>query len=211
MRNPYATPGSRDPEGNVDADYSPTGYDRYRRNPGKGETPGNTLEPIYGHAPPPAVQNGTTTSPEAVMSGGISGSTARGPAGVGGNGGFGFTNLAQYIYANPMGSGPGSGYAPTPTGMTGSDFNPGVHGYTPNGGYTPGMAGVDNALNQTYGRNTAPPSASQASGGGQPTPAPGAAPAAPEGPPVPDAPGMGGKPDPRDRTRYPNLNRYMGY
>src|SRR3954470_12406234 len=84
MRNPYATAGSRDPEGNGDADYSPTGYERYRRNPGKGETPGNTLEPIYGHAPPPAVQNGTTTSPEAVMSGGISGSTAPGAAAGGG-------------------------------------------------------------------------------------------------------------------------------
>lgn len=209
MRNPYASKQSRDPEGNIDSDYSATGYDRYRRDPSKQETPGNLLNPIYGHAPPtPPAANGAAAAPSATMSGGIVASPTGGPAGVGGNGGFGFTNLAQYLYANPAGQGPGSGYAPTPTGMKASDFSAEAHGYAPNGGYTLGMANVDNALNQTYGRGTALPDAAAAQGGAAVPPAPGVAPGASPGllpDPENQAPGNG------QRQKFPNLRTYMGY
>jgi hypothetical protein len=209
MRNPYATakPGSREPDTDSDSDYSPTGYDRQYRPPSKKETPGNALDPLTTSAPPPvAPPAAPPPAPEAVMSGGVSPSPAGGPAGVGGSGGFGFTNLAQYLYSNPMGSGPGSGYAPTPTGMQASDFNSDVHGFTPGGAYTPGMAGVDNALNQTYGRSTATPDVPAGMTGAS---AGAGAPSAPVGPAGPsDDPMPGGN---RQRPEYPNLNRYMRY
>lgn len=73
------------------------------------------------------------------------GSAAGGPSGVGGTGGYGFTNMAQYMYANP-----GSAVQ-TPTGYTADQYNPAIHGFGTNyGSYTQGMAGVDNALNQAY-------------------------------------------------------------
>lgn len=86
------------------------------------------------------------------------GSPASGPAGVGGTGGYGFTNIQQYMSANPM---QGNAYAtpPTGTGQGLGDYTSSAHGYAASGQYTPGMANTDNALNQVYQK------------GGQPTPA----------------------------------------
>jgi hypothetical protein len=161
--NIYSSYSRSTPEDEGDTDFSPTGYDRYRRNPGKGGPMEGQPEPIYNTKPPPQTPAPAEAPPEAVMSGGVSPSPMSGPAGVGGNGGFGFTNLAQYLYANPMGTGPGSGYAPTPTGYGAGDYNADMHGFAPNGAYTLGMSSVDNALNQTYGRNAGTPAAPAAS------------------------------------------------
>lgn len=81
------------------------------------------------------------------------GSAVTGPAGVGGGGGYGFTNIQHYLYANPTETGAGTGRAPTPTGMSPTDYSADMHGFAPSGGYTPGMSAWDNAENQVYSRS----------------------------------------------------------
>jgi hypothetical protein len=75
-------------------------------------------------------------------------SQAGGPAGVGGSGGYGFTNIQQYMYANPSTR---TGYAAMPTGAGYSQGDSTDYGYAGRGTYTPGMSSYDNALNQAYG------------------------------------------------------------
>lgn len=145
--------------------YSTMTRDREDKPPGSGGNPipdpgppggkpKDPREPTNGSPPIPDPQQPTSSLPSAVDPGYAS--TASGPAGVGGSGGFGFTNLAQYMYANPTATGPGTAQSTTPTGYQSGDYNPGLHGFAPSGGYTPGMANVDNALNQVYGRTGTP-------------------------------------------------------
>lgn len=145
--------------------------------PGSGNPPSATPDPLNDRRPPPAHNPRPDTTPPGPFNhpnvnprgpgpyweGGRDpgyASTASGPAGVGGTGGFGFTNMAQYMYANPM----GNGMATTPTGMSSTDYNPAIGGFAPSGAYTPGMAGVDNALNHVY-RNYPPDGGGGASAG----------------------------------------------
>lgn len=181
----YRNPHYDDRPGSGGPDYRPP-------RPG-GKVP--DTDPNEGYPVPPSV------APTGTLTGGASPAAANGPQ-TGGMGGFGFTNLSSYLYANPMGSGPGSGVAPTPTGASGA-YNPEIHGYSPTADYTAGMAGVDNALNGAYGR--VPYTATPGSGG---SPAGGPAPSG--GPDMPPGdPNAGAGPDPRNRGSQTPL-RYQG-
>jgi hypothetical protein len=197
-RNPYAS------QSGDQGDFTGNGYGKYYYKPGEPSPPWDTGNSIYQRdRPTRSSRLPVVRLPEATMSGGISGSPDGGPAGVGGNGGFGFTNLSQYIYANPVGSGPGSGYAPVPTGYSGSDYNKDIGGFAPNGAYTLGMSGVDNALNQVYGRTSAPGSSNDPTAPVTTT-IPGNPPPDPDEPK--NAPGDTAVP----RGKYRNIRSYVG-
>lgn len=147
--------------------------------------------------------------PAASLTGGAAGSPANGPQ-VGGTGGFGFTNLASYLYANPMGQGAGSGYAPTPTGFKPGDYNSQINGFAPNAQYTAGMAGVDNALNGAYGRvaPASPPAAGAQTSGSMGAPP---APAAPRDPNNPNRPRYANQTQPGSYSNLRSLVMGNGY